>query len=291
MEVIGIPAFNEEENIASIIAKIMKEGFSVIVCNDGSTDMTGIIAEKMGATVINHQKNLGYGAAIRSIFLKAKELECDALVTFDADGQHRIEDISKVLEPLRNNKADMVIGSRFLEKDDKNIPRYRKIGIKTITKISNISTDLKITDSQSGFRAYNKKILDQITPSEFGMGVSTEILMKCSKLNSKIIEVPITVIYEGKTSVHNPVSHGASVILSTMKFTAIEHPLKFYGIPGIIFLFVGLFFIVWTLQEFTISRQIITNLALIGTASIILGTMLLITSSILYSIVNLVREK
>ncbi len=291
MEIIGIPAFNEEKNIAVIIAKIMKEGFSVIVCNDGSTDMTGIVAEKMGATVINHQKNLGYGASIRSIFLKAKELECDVLVTFDADGQHRIEDISKVLEPLRNNKADMVIGSRFLENDDKNIPRYRKIGIKTITKISNISTDLKITDSQSGFRGYNKKILEQITPSEFGMGVSTEILMKCSKINSKILEVPITVIYEGKTSVHNPVSHGASVILSTMKFTAIEHPLKFYGIPGIIFLFVGLFFIVWTLQEFTISRQIITNLALIGTASIILGTMLLITSSILYSIVNLVREK
>ena len=291
MEIIGIPAFNEEENIASIIAKIMEEGYSVIVCNDGSTDMTGIIAEKMGATVINHQKNLGYGAAIRSIFLKAKELDCDALITFDADGQHRIEDISKVLEPLKNNKADMVIGSRFLENNVKNIPTYRKIGIKTITKISNISTDLKITDSQSGFRGYNKKTLNEITPSEFGMGVSTEILMKCSKLNSKIIEVPITVIYEGKTSVHNPISHGASVILSTMKFTAIEHPLKFYVIPGIIFIFIGLFFIIWTLQEFTISRQIITNLALIGTASIILGTMLLITASILYSIVNLVREK
>ena len=291
MEVIGIPAFNEEKNISSIIAKIMKEGYSVIVCNDGSTDMTGIVAEKMGATVINHKKNLGYGAAIRSIFLKAKEIECDVLVTFDADGQHRIEDIPKVLESLKNNKADMVIGSRFLENNDKNIPTYRKIGIKTITKISNISTDLKITDSQSGFRGYNKKTLNEITPSEFGMGVSTEILMKCSKLNSKIIEVPITVIYEGKTSVHNPISHGASVILSTMKFTAIEHPLKFYVIPGIIFIFIGLFFIIWTLQEFTISRQIITNLALIGTASIILGTMLLITASILYSIVNLVREK
>jgi glycosyltransferase involved in cell wall biosynthesis len=291
LEVIGIPAFNEEKNISSIIAKIMKEGYSVIVCNDGSTDMTGIVAEKMGATVINHKKNLGYGAAIRSIFLKAKEIECDVLVTFDADGQHRIEDIPKVLESLKNNKADMVIGSRFLENNDKNIPTYRKIGIKTITKISNISTDLKITDSQSGFRAYNKKILNQITPSEFGMGVSTEILIKCSKLNFKILEVPIIVTYEGKTSVHNPVSHGASVILSTMKFTAIEHPLKFYGAPGIVFLCIGLFFIVWTLQEFTISRQIITNLALIGTASIILGTMLLITSTILYSIVNLIREK
>ena len=291
MEVIGIPAYNEEKNIAVIIAKIMKEGFSVIVCNDGSADMTGIVAEKMGATVINHTKNLGYGAAIRSIFLKARELGCDALVTFDADGQHRIEDIFKVLEPLRKNQADMVIGSRFLEKNDKNIPNYRKVGIKTITKISNISTDLKITDSQSGFRAYNKKILEQIIPTESGMGVSIEILMKCSKSGFKILEVPIKVIYEGDTSVHNPVSHGASVILSTMKFTAIEHPLKFYGIPGFLLLIVGLFFIVWTIQEFTNTRQIITNLALIGTGSTLLGVMLLITSIILYSLVSVVRER
>ena len=291
MEVIGIPAYNEEKNIAVIIAKIMKEGFSVIVCNDGSADMTGIVAEKMGATVINHTKNLGYGAAIRSIFLKARELGCDALVTFDADGQHRIEDIFKVLEPLRKNQADMVIGSRFLGKNDKNIPNYRKVGIKTLTKISNISTDLKITDSQSGFRAYNKKILEQIIPTEFGMGVSIEILMKCSKSGFKILEVPIKVIYEGDTSVHNPVSHGASVILSTMKFTAIEHPLKFYGIPGFLLLIVGLFFIVWTIQEFTNTRQIITNLALIGTGSTLLGVMLLITSIILYSLVSVVRER
>lgn len=291
MEVIGIPAYNEEKNIAVIIAKIMKEGFSVIVCNDGSADMTGIVAEKMGATVINHSKNLGYGAAIRSIFLKARELGCDALVTFDADGQHRIEDIFKVLEPLRKNQADMVIGSRFLGKNDKNIPNYRKVGIKTLTKISNISTDLKITDSQSGFRAYNKKILEQIIPTESGMGVSIEILMKCSKSGFKILEVPIKVIYEGDTSVHNPVSHGASVILSTMKFTAIEHPLKFYGIPGFLLLIVGLFFIVWTIQEFTNTRQIITNLALIGTGSTLLGVMLLITSIILYSLVSVVRER
>jgi len=291
LEVIGIPAYNEEKNIAVIIAKIMKEGFSVIVCNDGSADMTGIVAEKMGATVINHTKNLGYGAAIRSIFLKARELGCDALVTFDADGQHRIEDIFKVLEPLRKNQADMVIGSRFLGKNDKNIPNYRKVGIKTLTKISNISTDLKITDSQSGFRAYNKKILEQIIPTESGMGVSIEILMKCSKSGFKILEVPIKVIYEGDTSVHNPVSHGASVILSTMKFTAIEHPLKFYGIPGFLLLIVGLFFIVWTIQEFTNTRQIITNLALIGTGSTLLGVMLLITSIILYSLVSVVRER
>ncbi len=123
------------------------------------------------------------------------------------------------------------------------------------------------------------------------MGVSTEILIKASKQEFKIFEVPIEVLYDGDTSKHNPVSHGTSVIFSTMKFTAIEHPLKFYGIPGIILLTIGLFFIVWTIQEFTASREIITNLALIGTCATITGMMLLITSIILYSLVNVVREK
>lgn len=288
---VGIPAYNEEKNIAGIIAKITQKGFSVIVCNDGSSDLTGTISEKMGATVINHQKNLGYGAAIRSIFLKAKELGFDALVTFDADGQHRVEDVERVLEPLLRNEADIVIGSRFLNEDSKNIPKYRKFGIRTITKIANVSTDEKITDAQSGFRAYGKKALEKITPSEYGMGVSTEILIKASKEGFKIKEVPIVVLYGENTSTHHPVSHGFSVVLSTMKFISIEHPLKFYGIPGLVFLIIGLFFIVWTIQEFTHTRQIITNISLVGIGSTILGTMLLMTSIMLYSLVNVVRER
>ena len=123
------------------------------------------------------------------------------------------------------------------------------------------------------------------------MGISTEILIKASKKDLKIIEVPIIISYEGNTSTYNPASHGISVMLSTMKFTAIEHPLKFYGIPGIIFLLVCLFFIVWTLQEFTVSRRIITNLALIATASTILGTMFMMTEVILYSLFRVVRER
>ena len=88
--IVGIPAFNEEKNIASIITKLNKIADSVVVCDDGSTDLTSDIAKKMGAIMINHEKNLGYGGAIRSIFLKAKEIDGDILVTFDADGQHRI---------------------------------------------------------------------------------------------------------------------------------------------------------------------------------------------------------
>lgn len=288
---IGIPAYNEEKNIASIILKLKKISDKIIVCNDGSSDLTGQIAEKMGAIVVNHTQNLGYGAAIRSIFTKAIELDSDILVTFDADGQHRVDDIKPVVEPIIKNEADIVIGSRFLNNSGKNVPAYRKAGIKVITSLSNTTTDLKLTDSQSGFRAYSKQVLKDIIPSEHGMGVSTEILMKASKKEFKIKEVPIIILYEGDTSTHHPVSHGISLVLSTMKFISIEHPLKFYGIPGLIFLAIGLGFIIWTIQIFTETRQVVTNVALIGLASTIVATMLIMTAIMLYSIVNVVRER
>ena len=96
-------------------------------------------------------------------------------------------------------------------------------------------TGTHLSDAQSGFRAYSKKVLAKLSPSELGMGISTEILIKASSAEFRIVEVPIKIIYEGDTSTHNPVSHGTSVIISTIKFTSIEHPLKFYGIPSMIF--------------------------------------------------------
>ena len=288
--IIGIPAFNEEKNIASIITKLMGITDTIIVCNDGSKDSTGPIAKKSGAIVINHPKNLGYGASIRSIFVKAKEIDCDVLVTFDADGQHRVEDIAPVLQPIKNREADIVIGSRFLEKN-KEIPGYRKIGIKAITKLTNAYSGKELTDSQSGFRAYTKIAIVECIPSDSGMGVSTEILIKASKSNFKIVEVPIIVSYEGDTSTHNPISHGVGVMLSTLKFISVDHPLKFYGIPGMGFLTIGLFFILWTIQIFAESREIVTNITLIGVSTTIFGIILLMTSIMLFSIVTVVREK
>ncbi|NDB33349.1 MAG: glycosyltransferase family 2 protein [Nitrososphaeria archaeon] len=287
--VIGIPAYNEEEKIASIILKLKKITDKIIVCNDGSSDMTGQIARSLGAIVIEHPKNIGYGAGIRSIFLKAKEIQADILVTFDADGQHRTEDIQAVIDPILGDKADIVIGSRFLEKNEQ-MPEYRKLGIKVITKITNASMNDSLTDSQSGFRAYSKKVLNDIVPSDYGMGVSTEILIKASKKEFRIAEVPIVVSYEGKTSTHHPVSHGVSVILSTIKYTSIEHPLKFYGIPALVFLIVGLSFVLWTIQNYADDGKIITNIALIGVGTTVLGVILLIAAILLYSLINVVRE-
>jgi glycosyltransferase involved in cell wall biosynthesis len=287
--IIGIPAYNEEKNIASLLIKLKKISQNIIVCNDGSNDLTGKIAKELGATVIEHERNLGYGSAIKSIFLKAREINADVLVTFDADGQHRIEDINAILEPIKNNAADIVIGSRFLN-NNQEIPKYREIGIKAITKLTNVTGGTKITDSQSGFRAYSKKILEEIEPKESGMGISTEILIKTQKAGFIITEVPITILYEGDTSTHNPISHGSLVIFSTLKYVAIERPLIFYGIPGIIFLLVGLAFGVWTIQIYSEQGQVITNIALVGVGGVIMGTILMLTATILYSIVSVVKH-
>ena len=287
---IGIPAYNEEKNIASIITKLKKITDSIIVCDDGSSDTTSDISKNLGAIVITHKKNMGYGVAITSIFQKAKELNSDLLVTFDADGQHRVEDIEKVVEPIKNNTADLVIGSRFLDKKS-NVPNYRKIGIKVITKITNASIKKKLTDSQSGFRAYNKQVLSQISPSDIGMGISTEILIKSSSKGLRIMEVPITILYLGDTSTHNPVSHGTSVLLSTIKFTSIEHPLKFYGIPSVIFLIIGGIFTTLAIQYYIDVGRLNSNLTLIGGGTVLIGIIFLICAILLYSLVSVVREK
>ena len=288
--IIGIPAFNEEKNIGPIVAKLKKKYDQVIVCDDGSSDMTETIASSLGAHVVKHDKNLGYGSAIKTIFNEAGKIGGDVLVTFDADGQHQISEIDTVLQPIFENQADIVIGSRFLG-ETKDLPRYRKIGIQTITGLTNIMTGSKITDSQSGFRAYTKKVLKEISPTESGMGISTEILIKASKKEMRIVEVPITISYEDNTHSQEPISHGTSVIMSTIKHVAIERPLLYYGVSGLCFLIMGLIFGTWTLQIYSEQRQVITNIALVGIGGVILGTILLISGTILYSIVSVVREK
>ena len=264
---IGIPAYNEENNIAGIISKLKKVTDSIIVCDDGSSDMTAEISRNLGAIVISHDKNRGYGATINTIFQKAVEIESDVLVTFDADGQHRMEDIPKLLIPIEKNGVDVVIGSRFL-KNESDVPNYRKMGIKMITGVTNASINQKLTDAQSGFRAYSKRVLAEISPSDMGMGISTEILIKASSKGLEISEVPITILYPGNTSTHNPISHGTSVLISTIKFTSIEHPLKFYGIPSLIFLVVGLIFTYSAIDFYIEVGRLNTNLTLVGAGTI-----------------------
>jgi len=286
-----IPAYNEESTIAKVILETMKYVDKIIVCNDGSTDMTGEIAEKLGALVITHERNLGYGAAISDLFKEARKINADIVVTLDADGQHDPNDIPRLIKPIIEGEADIVIGSRFLTRESREeVPNYRKIGIKAITEIVKKASFEEITDAQSGFRAYNKKTLELIQLVEQGMGVSTEMLLKAKSKGLRVREVPIIVKY-GKKPRRNPVIHWLDVTLSTIKFMSIRHPLIFYGIPGVIALLTALVFWIWTLQIFTTTRQIVTNIALIAIGATIVGLMLLTTAMILWVLVSLIKER
>ena len=286
---IGIPAFNEEKNIAKIIVKLKKIYDEIIVCNDGSTDLTGEIAENLGVIVINHKQNLGYGAGINSIIKKSKDIDTDILVTFDADGQHKVEDVKKVIEPIKNGDADLVIGSRFLSKTKEKIPEYRKIGINIITKVTNAGLKKKITDSQSGFRAYSKDLISKLDISDMGMGISTEILIKTNSLGFRIAEIPITILYEGKTSTQNPISHGTSVLFSTIKYTSIEHPLKFYGIPSLIFFVIGLSFTFLSIDYYMEVGRINPNVTIVAAGTTAIAVILLVASVLFYSLATIVE--
>jgi len=290
MKLVCIPAFNEEKTIGEIVEKSLQYADNVIVCNDGSTDNTEKKAKEKGAIIINHKKNLGYGAAIISLFEEARKQNAEIMVTLDGDGQHDPAEIPNLVKALIENKVDVVIGSRFLGKKT-NSPVYRKTGIKIITSASNLGTDFKVTDSQSGFRVYSKKAIDLIHPTEEGMSVSTEILLKISNWDLSIAETPITVSYEGETSTHRPVPQGVSVLMNTLKFISVKHPITFYGIPGIAMIISGLVFGVQFLDEYLYNETIFYGSLLGSIILFLVGSIILATAIILYSMATLMSER
>jgi len=282
-----IPAYNEESTIAKVIIKTSKYVDKIIVCNDNSKDLTGEIAERLGAEVINNKVNLGKGYCLSELFKKALEYDADIIVTLDADMQHDPDLIPQLIETLKEYDADIVIGSRFLDKSKSKLPGYRIVG----NKILNFVTSKSITDSQCGFRAYKAKIIKEIMPTEMGYGVDSEILIKALEKNLKIIEIPIKVYYDvPKPSKANPIFHGLDVLLTTIKRHAIRHPLIFFGLPSLFFLIIALISGFLTLNYFNETRNISTNLLIIGGLSLIISIILASTGIIIFLLVSLIRE-
>jgi len=234
----AIPCFNEERCIGSVVLKTKKFVSSVIVIDDGSTDATAEVAEAAGASVHQHDRNRGYGAAIRSALEKGKQLGADVLVIVDGDGQHDPKDIPKLVKPLIDGEADVVIGSRFLGQGKKP-PFYRRVGQRVLTTVTNVGSGQKVSDSQSGFRAYSSKALNALNLAEDGMSVSSEMQFAIGKSGLKVKEVPIDVTYEGKAK-RSPVEHGIGVLSRVLVLFSLRQPLLLFGLPGLAFLIGGL---------------------------------------------------
>lgn len=285
-----IPAYNEEKAIGGNVVQAMKYVDRVVVCDDGSADLTREIAEGLGALVVRHERNRGYGVALRSLFAEALKLEADMVVTLDGDGQHDPAEIPRLVERLGEGDVDIVIGSRFLEGGGSEAPGWRRAGIRLITGLAS-NDEVRLTDAQSGFRAYNRMALESMVLTEEGMGVSTEILVKAMENMLRVVEVPIRISYDEGSSTHNPVVHGIGVVLSTVKHLSMRRPLLFYGVPGFASLVTALIFWVWTLQIYTTTKIVITNITLIAIGATIVGLMLMTTGIMLWVLISVVRER
>jgi glycosyltransferase involved in cell wall biosynthesis len=290
--IVCIPAFNEAKSIANVVQKASKYTSEIIVYDDGSYDNTTEVAKSSGAAVIRNPINRGYGTAITTLFQKAKEEDVDIMVTLDSDGQHDPDQIPEVLEPILKDESDIVIGSRFINLQDKQkIPRYRRIGIKAITKVAGVASYNNITDAQSGFRAYNKRALAKIDLFQEGMEVSTEILLRAKEKDLRIKEVPVTINYGEDTSTHNPVLHGMRIFHHVVQVISLRHPLLFYGCPGIGLLLIAAFFTNNALELFSQTGYVSTNMILISVGLAAVGSIFLATGAIVYTLVALFKGK
>lgn len=220
-----IPCHNTESHIAEVVTKCLPHVAQVIVVDDGSTDDTAEVARKAGAQVIRHGRNMGYGAAIKIGFREAQIKGNDIIVTIDGDGQNNPSEIPLLLEPILGGEADLVIGSRF-RSNNHNMPRYRKFGIGVITWLWNVLSKVKVSDSQSGFRAYSKTLLKDLVLSENGMCISIEILEKTGRKGARIMEIPVSCHYTHSSISLGAIKHGLRVTLSVIRirFTNICKP-------------------------------------------------------------------
>jgi len=216
-----IPVFNEENSITDVINRIPNHRkYEIILIDDGSTDKSVLKIkeiEKDNIILFQHQKNLGYGAALITGFKHAKG---DIIVTLDSDGQHKPEEIERMIEPILQDKADLVIGSRYLGNCDYKVPLFTRIGEYCVKICVMTLFRQRVGNNQSGYRCFRKEILNMLNDNLFvGMGFTTEFLLECALNKLKILEIPISL---------NPRKHGTSYVILIRIFKSILNCMAIY---------------------------------------------------------------
>jgi glycosyltransferase involved in cell wall biosynthesis len=189
-----IAAYNEVGVIARVVGEVRRCGYTVLLIDDGSTDATAATAEKAGAVVIRHPVNLGQGAALQTGIEYALREGADVIVTFDADGQHRVADIDVLIDAMAKHNVDFVFGSRVLG-GAINLPPTRRLLLKAATWFTRITSGLSVTDTHNGLRAMTQQGAGAIRLRQNRMAHASEFLNQVSASRLKYIEVPVTIEY------------------------------------------------------------------------------------------------
>ena len=288
----GLPMYNEEETIGTVVT-MTKDFVDEVVCvDDGSSDSSARIAESCGAIVHRHRVNRGYGGALKSLFQVAREKDVDILVILDSDGQHDPESIPNLIQPIIDGEADFVIGSRFVDGGrTEQMPAYRRLGIKVITAASNLSSDLDISDTQSGFRAFSRKAIERLRFDSDGMELSLEMLEDANEKNLQIREVPTVIRYDvPKGSNFTAISHGFAVLAYAMITLSQKKPILVLGLPGLGLFAAGTAMAFNAINGVTDSVDAIVGPGLTSIWIGVLGISLMATGLVLQSARNFIRH-
>jgi DNA-binding response OmpR family regulator len=283
-----IPAYNEERFIGSMVLKAREFADCVIVVDDGSIDDTAQIARTAGAVVLQHETNKGKGAALNTGFAKARELFPQVVVTLDADGQHSPEEMTTVVEPVLAGKADIVVGSRYLNHTPQ-VPRHRRWGHWFFNYFTYSISGISSSDSQSGYRAFSPKAIEAISFHSNGFSVESEMQFIANQKNLKLVEVPITVKYLDKPK-RFVLKHGFLVLNGIFRLTGQYRPLYYFGLSGLLLMLFGIGSGAWVAQRYIQVHQFAIGTAMGSLLFILIGLMLLSTGFTLHSIRGLLTD-
>jgi glycosyltransferase involved in cell wall biosynthesis len=286
-----IPCFNEEMTIASMVMKSKKYVDDVLVINDGSSDETASFAKNAGALVLTHDKNLGKTQAIKSGFHYALDHGYEYVITIDGDGQHNPKEIPFLLKDLQQNNYDVTIGFRYGELTE--MPWWRKIGKRVLDYATSLGHAGGVMDSQSGFRGFNRKALQAITPALNGksFSVESEQLIRSHDAGLKMGKTRVSCKYTNlNTSTKNSVSHGLSVLSYVIWLIAEKRPLYFITIPGFLMVMFGFILGIFTFQIYNRTHVFPIPLAILVSIFAIIGVLAMFMGLVLHVLPSIIKR-
>src|SRR6266851_6290485 len=286
--VVAIPAYNEDRFIGSLVLKLRAHDRRILVIDDGSSDATADLAEAAGATVVRHEHNQGKMAAVQTAFEQARRMAADALVLLDGDSQHDPADVDGLVEPILSGDADMVVGSRFAGVRSA-IPRWRVAGQHALTMATNVGSGLRLSDTESGFRAFSRRALEEMRFTGSGFAIEPATQFQAKARGWKVVEVPIHVHYEEPMK-RNPVWHGFGQLDAILRLIAEHRPLLFFGVPGLLLLVAGLVLGLQVVFIYDATQQLAIGYSLITVLLVIVGIIATFVGIMLHAIRGLVRE-
>lgn len=290
---VAIPAYNEASTIDTVVKQTANYADEVIVIDDGSDDDTAVAARQAGATVIEHEQNRGYGAALKTAFLQAKRSSAAHLVVLDGDGQHDPADIQRMVSHQQRTNAEVVVGCRFGEVAETDIPLYRRFGIGVVNFLTNFSLGVvrpssRLRDTQNGFRAYNRRAIKSLAADETlgdHMGASTDILHHAHANDYDIEEVGTTVDYDVENgSSHSPLQHGLTLVSNLLTTIERERPLLILATPGFAVACIGIGFGYWTFTNYINTATFPLGLAVTSVFFTLAGILVAFAGIILHAL-------